>query len=108
MTDAKAKRGSGAYSVQGKKAKILQTQDKHKLWNDLFEVTEAQITALKRKVTEGKDLDDKDMRKLDGCFNGLKRLLEIENQLKSDAIAAMTDDELVKLARKAIRERKND
>ena len=48
------------------------------------------------------------MRKLDGCFNGMKRLLEIENQLKSDFIASMTDEELVKLAKKAIRERKND
>mgnify|MGYP003133081461 CR=1 FL=1 len=108
MTKAATKRSAGAYSVQGKKAKILQTKDKHKLWNDLFEVTEAQISDLKRKVTEGESLDDKDMRKLDGCFNGLKRLLEIENQLKSDAIAAMTDDELIKLARKTIRERKND
>jgi len=108
MPDAKRKRAQGSYSIQGKKPRIVQTKDKHKLWDDLFAITESQISLLKERVDSNQELDDKDMRKLDGCFNGMKRLLEIENQLKSDFIASMTDEELVKLAKKAIRERKND
>ena len=108
MPEAKRKRAQGSYSIHGKKPRIVQTKDKHKLWDDLFSITESQISLLKGKVDLSEELDEKDMRKLDGCFNGMKRLLEIENQLKSDFIASMTDEELVKLAKKAIRERKND
>ena len=46
------------------------------------------------------------MQKLDSCFHGMKKLLEIEAQLRSDKITRMTDEELIKLAKKAIRERK--
>ena len=108
MPEAKRKRAQGSYSIHGKKPRIVQTKDKHKLWDALFSITESQISLLKGKVDSSEELDEKDMRKLDGCFNGMKRLLEIENQLKSDFIASMTDEELVKLAKKAIRERKND
>jgi len=99
-------RSAGAYNVGGKKVKVVQSRDKHKLWDDLFHITESQITKLKEKITLEGELDNKDMQKLDSCFNGMKKLLEIEAQLKSDQIAKMTDEELIKLARKAIRERK--
>lgn len=102
----KRTRSPGAYSVAGKKVKVVQSRDKHKLWDDLFHITESQITRLKEKIVEERDLDPKDMQKLDSCFNGMKKLLEIEAQLKSDQIAKMTDEELIKLARKVIRERK--
>ena len=102
----KKTRPSGAYSVGGKKVKVVQSRDKHKLWDELFHITESQIACLKDKIDVEGELDNKDMQKLDSCFNGLKKLLEIEAQLKSDQIAKMTDEELIKLARKAIRERK--
>jgi hypothetical protein len=102
----KKTRSAGSYSVQGRKVKILQTQDKHKLWNDLFYITESQITSLKDKIDSGDELDNKDMSKLDSCYNGMKRLLEIETALKSDAIASMTTDDLKRIAKKAIRESK--
>jgi len=102
----KKSRTSGAYSVHGRKVKVLQTQDKHRLWGDLFSITESQIRSLKDKVDSGDDLDPKDMNKLDSCYNGLKKLLEIESVLKSDAIASMTTDDLKRVAKKAIRESK--
>ena len=100
----KKTRASGSYSVQGRKVKILQTQDKHKLWADLFYITEKQITSLKDKIDDGNDLDPKDMNKLDTCYNGMKKLLEIESALKSDAIASMTTEDLKRVAKKALRE----
>ena len=106
MTEKQKTRATGAYSVMGQKAKILQSRDKHKLWDNLFHITESQITALKEKIDAGTDLDHKDMQKLDSCFGGLKKLLEIEVQLKSDTIAKLSNEELEKLVRKALRERK--
>ena len=106
MTEKKRSRATGAYSVMGKKAQIVQSRDKHKLWDALFHITESQITALKGKIKDGEDLDHKDMQKLDSCFGGLKKLLEIESQLKSDSISKLSNDELEKLVRKALRERK--
>ena len=60
----------------------------------------------KEKIDDAGELEYKDMQKLDSCFHGMKKLLEIEAQLRSDKITRMTDDELIKLAKKAIRERK--
>lgn len=102
----KRKRTTGAYSIGGSKIKITQSRDKHKLWDDLFHITESQIARLKEKIDTAGELDYKDMQKLDSCFHGMKKLLEIEVQLKSDTITRMTDEELIKLAKKAIRERK--
>ena len=102
----KKARSTGTYGVSGKKVKILQTQDKHKLWADLFSITESQIGSLKDKVAKGQELDPKDMSKLDSCYNGMKKLLEIETVLKSDAIASMSTEELKRMAKKAIRESK--
>jgi len=102
----KRKRTTGAYSVGGRKIKITQSRDKHKLWDDLFHITESQIAKLKEKIDDAGELEYKDMQKLDSCFHGMKKLLEIEAQLRSDKITRMTDDELIKLAKKAIRERK--
>jgi hypothetical protein len=49
------------------------------------------------------------MQKLDSCYSGMKKLLEIEAQLKSDAISSMTNEDLMKIARKVLREKpKND
>ena len=101
-----ATRKEGAYSVMGQKPQIVQSRNKHKLWDDLFQITESQIALLKGKIEQGIELDHKDMQKLDSCFSGLKKLLEIEGQLKSDSLAKMSNDELEKLVKKALRERK--
>ena len=106
MTAKKKTRATGSYSVMGQKPHIVQSRDKHKLWDDLFHITESQISLLKDKVDNNGELDNKDMQKLDSCFGGLKRLLEIESQLKYDAIAKMSNEELEKLVKKALRERK--
>jgi len=95
----------GSYSHDGKKVTILRTQDKHKLWADLFDITQSQIELLKQSSANGGELDPKEMSKLDSCFNGIKRLIEIEGQLKSDAIASMSTEDLFRFAKKAIRER---
>ncbi len=100
----KPPRKTGSYGVNGQKVEILQTHDKHKLWADLFSITQGQIQILKEKSMDGGELDPKEMSKLDSCFNGIKRLIEIESQLKSDAIASMTTEDLVNLAKKAVRE----
>ena len=114
MTEAaesktRKKRSAGSYSVQGKKVKVVQSKDKHKLWDDLFSITESQISGLKQKIDEGGELDHREMQKLDSCYSGMKKLLEIEAQLKSDAISSMTNEDLMKIARKVLREKpKND
>ena len=102
----KKARASGTYGVEGKKVKILQSPDKHKLWGDLFAITESQIGALKEKIEAGEDLDPKDMNKLDSCYGGMKKLLEIEAILKSDAISSMTTEELKRMCKKSLRESK--
>ena len=103
------KRSAGSYSVQGKKVNVVQSKDKHKLWDDLFSITESQISGLKQKIDEGGELDHREMQKLDSCYSGMKKLLEIEAQLKSDAISSMTNEDLMKIARKVLREKpKND
>jgi len=102
----KKARSSGTYGISGSKVEILQTQDKHKLWADLFSITESQIGLLKEKIESGLELDPKDMSKLDSCYGGMKKLLEIETILKSDAIASMSTEELKRMAKKAIRESK--
>lgn len=94
----------GSYSYDGKKVSVLRTQDKHGLWADLFEITQSQIQILKGKTSAGEELDPKEMSKLDSCFNGIKKLIEIEGQLKSDAIASMPTSELMRFAKKAIKE----
>ena len=102
----KKARSPGTYGHRGSKVKVLQTSDKHKLWADLFAITESQIGSLKDKVENDQELDPKDMSKLDSCYNGMKKLLEIEAILKSDAIASMSTEELKRMAKKAIRESK--
>lgn len=102
----KSKRTTGAYSVNGAKPNIIQSKDKHKLLDDLFYITERQIADLKLKVDKGQEFDHKDMQKLDSCLGGMKKLIDLEVSLKSDHIAKMTNEDLVKLARKAIRERR--
>tara|TARA_R110000737_G_scaffold34031_2_gene52325 strand:+ start:187 stop:684 length:498 start_codon:yes stop_codon:yes gene_type:complete len=101
---AKKARSTGSYGISGSKVTILPTADKHKLWADLFSLTESQINSLKQKVSDGIELDHKDMSKLDSCYGGMKKLLEIESTLKSDAIASLSTEELMALAKKAIRE----
>tara|TARA_R110000744_G_scaffold236549_1_gene354099 strand:+ start:74 stop:547 length:474 start_codon:yes stop_codon:yes gene_type:complete len=103
---AKKARPEGSYGIAGHKVEIVQTSDKHKLWADLFTITESQIEGLKEKVADGIELDSKDMSKLDSCYGGMKKLLEIESILKSDIIASLSTDELRSMAEKAIREAK--
>ena len=102
----KKPRSTGSYGVGGQKVKVLQTQDKHKLWADLFSITESQIKGLKEKIEGGQELNPKDMNKLDSCYGGMKKLLEIEAILKSDAISSLSTEELKRIAKKAIRESK--
>ena len=104
----KKARSAGAYGVDGKKVRVVQSKDKHALWDDLFSITESQIKALKLKIEDGDDLDHKDMSKLDSCYGGMKKLLEIEVVLKSDAISSLSTEELKRLAKKAIREAADD
>ena len=96
----------GTYAGRGKKVKIVQSKDKHRLWSDLYEITESQISLLKEKADNNEELDSKEMSKLDSCFNGLKKLLEIETQLKSTELAQLSNQELERLVAKAVRERK--
>ena len=104
----KKARSAGSYGIDGKNVRVVQSKDKHALWDDLFSITESQIKALKTKVEDGEDLDTKDMSKLDSCYGGMKKLLEIEVVLKSDAISSLSTDELKRLAKKAIREAKEN
>ena len=104
----KKARPAGSYGVSGKKVRIVQSKDKHALWDDLFSITESQIKALKVKVDDGEELDVKDMSKLDSCYGGMKKLLEIEVVLKTDAISSLSTEELKRLAKKAIREAKDN
>ena len=104
----KKARSAGTYGISGKKVRVVQSQDKHALWEDLFSITESQIRALKVKVDDGEELDVKDMSKLDSCYGGMKKLLEIEVVLKSDAISSLSTEELKRLAKKAIREAKDN
>jgi hypothetical protein len=83
---------------------VYQNADNHKLLHDLYMITRKQIEGLRRKVEEEDDLTQKDLKTLDLCYDGLKKLIGIEKELKTDALASMTDDELRSLARKTLRE----
>lgn len=83
---------------------VYQNADNHKLLHDLYMITRKQIEGLRRKVEEEDDLTAKDLKTLDLCYDGLKKLIGIEKELKTDALASMTDDELRSLARKTLRE----
>ena len=75
------------------------------LWDDLYLITHTQIQQLKEKVLASEELDRVDSQKLDSCYVGLKKLLEIEKELRSDKVQRFTDDELFKKAKAAIRQR---
>ena len=83
---------------------VYQNADNHKLLHDLYMITRKQIEGLRGKVEDDEDLTAKDLKTLDLCYDGLKKLIGIEKELKTDALASMTDDELRALARKTIRE----
>tara|TARA_Y100000310_G_scaffold253858_1_gene260840 strand:+ start:205 stop:507 length:303 start_codon:yes stop_codon:yes gene_type:complete len=83
---------------------VYQNADNHKLLYDLYMITRKQIEGLRRKVEDEDDLTAKDLKTLDLCYDGLKKLISIEKELKTDALASMTDDELKALARKTLRE----
>ena len=83
---------------------VYQNADNHKLLHDLYMITRKQIEGLRRKVENEDDLTAKDLKTLDLCYDGLKKLIGIEKELKTDTLASMTDDELKALARKTLRE----
>ena len=85
---------------------VYQSADNHKLLHDLYMITRKQIEGLRRKIEDDDDLTAKDLKTLDLCYEGLKKLIGIEKELKTDALASMTDDELKALARKTLREAK--
>jgi len=83
---------------------VYQNADNHKLLYDLYMITRKQIEGLRRKVEDEDELTAKDLKTLDLCYDGLKKLIGIEKELKTDTLASMTDDELKALARKTLRE----
>jgi len=83
---------------------VYQNADNHKLLHDLYMITRKQIEGLRRKVEDEDELTAKDLKTLDLCYDGLKKLIGIEKELKTDTLASMTDDELKALARKTLRE----
>ncbi len=83
---------------------VYQNADNHKLLHDLYMITRKQIEGLRDKVEAEADLTQKDLKTLDLCYDGLKKLIGIEKELKTDAIASMTDDELRAVVRKTLRE----
>ncbi len=83
---------------------VYQNVDNHKLLDDLYMITRKQIEGLRGKVDNEDVLTQKDLRTLDLCYDGLKKLIGIEKELKTDALASMTDDELRGLCRKTLRE----
>ena len=85
---------------------VYQNADNHKLLHDLYMITRKQIEGLRTKVDKDAELTAKDVKTLDTCYDGLKKLIGIEKELKTDALASMTDDELKALARKTLREAK--
>jgi len=92
------------YMAKDHTVTVYQNADNHKLLHDLYMITRKQIEGLRRKVEEEDDLTQKDLKTLDLCYDGLKKLIGIEKELKTDALASMTDDELRALARKTLRE----
>jgi hypothetical protein len=85
---------------------IYHNNDNHRLLHDLHMVTSSEIGKLRKKTDKGADFTAKDMKSYDMCLDGLKKLVSIEKDLKSDKIASMTDEELDQLASKAIKERR--
>lgn len=83
---------------------IYQNADTHKLLHDLYIITRKQIETLRQRVDKGDELDSKDLKALDSAYDGLKKLISIQKELKSDKLAAMTDDELQYLVRKTQKE----
>ena len=83
---------------------VYQNADNHKLLHDLYMITRKQIEGLRDKVEAEADLTQKDLKTLALCYDGLKKLIGIEKELKTDAIASMTDDELRAVVRKTLRE----
>jgi len=83
---------------------VYQSADNHKLLHDLYMITRKQIERLRSRIDDDEELTAKDLKTLDLCYDGLKKLIGIEKELKTDAIATMTDDELRSLARKTLRE----
>ena len=88
------------------KITVYHNTDKHRLLHDLYKITRTQISKLLEKVDEGSDLTATDLKTLDLSYDGLKKLIGIEKELKSDQIGSMTDDELDALVMKARRDRK--
>jgi len=83
---------------------VYQNADNHKLLHDLYMITRKQIEGLRTKIDNEDDLSQQDLKTLDLCYDGLKKLIGIEKELKTDALGSMTDDELRALARKTLRE----
>lgn len=84
--------------------RVRHTVDYHQMHNDLSKIVRNQIDKISAKIQADIDLDAKELKRLDTCFDGLKRLLDIGKLLKGDKISSMTDDELKKAARKVLRE----
>jgi hypothetical protein len=90
------------------KITIYRNADKHLLLNQLYSITRKQVGGLHEKSEDGDELSDKDMKRLDLCYDGLKKLIGIEKELKSDAIGSMPDEELRALVRKTLKAAKGD
>lgn len=91
-----------------KKINIYRNADKHLLLHQLYAITRQQVGGLHEKSEDGDELSDKDMKRLDLCYDGLKKLIAIEKELKSDAIGSMPDEELRALVRKTLKAAKGE
>ena len=87
------------------KVTVYHNTDKHRLLHDLYTITRTQISRLLEKVEDDHELTSTDLKTLDLSYDGLKKLIGIEKELKSDQIGSMTDDQLDALVTKTRRER---
>lgn len=87
------------------KVTVYHNTDKHKLLHDLYTITRTQVSALLEKINSDTELTSTDLKTLDLSYDGLKKLIGIEKELKSDKIGSMTDSELDSLVTKTRRER---
>jgi len=84
---------------------IVPSANYHRMHDDLSTIVRSEIDKLNSVVASGRDLDIKELKRLDTCFDGLKKLLDIEKLLRTDRVSSMTDAELLRAARKALREK---
>lgn len=85
---------------------IYDNVDNHKLLHDLYIILDSQISVLKGLAEKGVVLGSQEMKSLDTCMDGLKKVISVGKELKGDGVSSMTNDEVRGLARKSLRQKK--